>query len=187
MKMIDAKLSDMVNKKINDLIKILNEKIPNFDTNLIPEPEYDLKGVKAGEIRYYIDENGRCYDYSLHFNPILLKENVNVFINRTVPHEIAHIVDRALLGYKKYMRNHGKNWKSIMSIFGVDEILAYHSYDTSSVESTIKRRAKKRFVYTCNCMTTHLLSRHQHKHSEQYICRTCSSRLTFTGKEKTIY
>ena len=55
----------------------------------------------------------------LRFNPVLLAENTEEFLLRTVPHEVAHLVAYQLYG--KNIKPHGSEWKTLMALFGADD------------------------------------------------------------------
>jgi len=90
--------------------------------------------------------------YTIDLNSVLLMENVEAFLQRTVVHEFAHLVDgivnpstrQSRWGQKRSL--HGPTWKRIMRLFGASEDRC-HSYDTTN--SRVKKRAKH--VWTCSC------------------------------------
>lgn len=126
-------------------------------TFITPTVSYSVRGQKAGIA--YLERN------EIRFNPVLLAENNQTFINQTVPHELAHI-----LVYQQFGRvaPHGKEWKMMM-----EEVLnvpahIYHCFDT--------RNTAKHFEYLCDCQT-HFLSVRRHnalqQGKRQYICTKC--------------
>ncbi|MEJ2395357.1 MAG: hypothetical protein P8Z77_11405 [Candidatus Thiodiazotropha sp.] len=62
---------------------------------LIPEPEirFDLRGKAAGMVVFYPKRK-----QVIRYNRKMLAENGQVFIDQTVPHEVAHLVARFLHG-----------------------------------------------------------------------------------------
>src|SRR5271165_56987 len=99
----------------------------------VPSVHYDVKGTLGG---YH--HNG-----GVHFNPILLMENLEDYIENTVPHEVAHHIDTingdnarpevsfgtysaAILVGRRFKRPkrsvHGPSWQLIMRVFGVQDI-----------------------------------------------------------------
>ncbi|QGM80209.1 SprT family zinc-dependent metalloprotease [Otariodibacter oris] len=131
-----------------------------------PTVSYAVRGVKAGVA--YLHKN------EIRFNPILLTENGQDFIQQVVPHELAH-----LLVYQQFgrVKPHGKEWQMMMeTVLGIPAE-TYHCFDTSSVQG-------QRFEYQCQCQT-HWLSIRRHqailREKRQYICRQCKTTLQFVG------
>ena len=137
--------------------------------------------------------NGTTGGYShyskreLMFQLDLAEHHGDDFLNRTVPHELAHYVQRAVYGYynsygKKVMP-HGREWKSIMrNVFRLEPSRC-HSYDTT-VTKTRKGFKQKRFQWKCDCRTFELTTRmhnacltfkRQHPHLDHYnrVCKRC--------------
>lgn len=130
-------------------------------TFVMPEVNYDVRGLKAGVA--YLQRN------EVRFNPILLQENGQAFIQQVVPHELAHI-----LVYQHFGRvqPHGKEWKMVMeTVLGVPAEI-YHCFDTASVS--------QQFAYRCQCQT-HQLSLRRHNaiqaNKRSYLCKKCKSPL----------
>ncbi|WP_009875293.1 SprT family zinc-dependent metalloprotease [Actinobacillus pleuropneumoniae] len=128
-----------------------------------PTVSYAVRGVKAGVA--YLQRN------EIRFNPVLLAENGQSFIQQVVPHELAHA-----LVYQQFGRvqPHGKEWKMMMEqVFGVPAE-TYHCFDTQNVVG-------KQFAYQCGCQT-HLLSVRRHnaivRDSRRYLCKRCKQILT---------
>lgn len=120
----------------------------------------------------------------INLNFILLRDNVEDFIERTVPHEVAHLITDAVFGNRLRTtrtgrrRIHGKEWKFVMRVLGIEDETVCHSYDLSkSVTLNIRK-----FEYKCSC-TTYLLGVCRHRKTLQgegdYFCRKCHEDLTF--------
>ncbi len=127
---------------------------------------FDLTGKAAGVVRYSRDGAAE-----IRYNGVLLRENCRDFILRTVPHEVAHVVARAIFGS---CRPHGEEWHRIMAFFGAESSRC-HTYDTSRSSS----RRMRRYDYLCGC-SRHRLSAVRHNRSsrgQSYICRRCGERL----------
>nr|WP_150539388.1 SprT family zinc-dependent metalloprotease [Actinobacillus vicugnae] len=129
-----------------------------------PTVSYAVRGEKAGVA--YLQRN------EIRFNPVLLAENKQAFIQQVVPHELAHI-----LVYQQFGRvqPHGKEWKMMMEqVLGVPAE-TYHCFDTRNVIG-------QQFAYQCGCQT-HYLSIRRHnaivRHQRRYICKQCKQTLTF--------
>lgn len=126
-----------------------------------PTINYEVRGLKAGVA--YLQRN------EVRFNPILLEENGQEFVNQVVPHELAHIIV-----YQQFGRvaPHGKEWKMVMeTVLGVPAE-TYHCFDTASVA--------KQFPYRCACQI-HYLSVRRHNaiqaNKRSYFCKKCKSPL----------
>lgn len=90
------------------------------------------------------------------FNVNLLKDNLQRYLVRTIPHEIAHLICYAVNGWE-YTSNgkyiwHGKSFKAQMRAFGC-EITRCHDMDTSEVKRK-KHKTKKHAVKCTYCNWT---------------------------------
>lgn len=122
----------------------------------LPNIVFDLKGLSAGVA--YTKTN------TLRFNKILLSNNVDTFINITVPHEVAHLVADTFYNSRQC---HGKGWKSIMKyVFGL-EPKRCHDYDISFCT-----KSRKKYTYICNCRE-HELSTTLHNRISKGSWRYC--------------
>lgn len=66
----------------------------------------------------------------LEFNSDLLYNNIQDYINNTVPHEVAHLISYIRHGWvirSGIIHFHGKEWREIMIDFGCSP-LVYHDY-----------------------------------------------------------
>jgi SprT protein len=81
-----------------------------------PEISFQLKGTYAGKAF------GRRW--LIKYNYPLLEENFEDFVNITVPHETAHLVEFKLFG----KAGHKDNWKRIMKDFGIQNPKRCHNY-----------------------------------------------------------
>lgn len=136
-KLLTPELHEKVLAKTKELIAKAEKY---FNTKLkIPEIRYDIKNWDGG--RAYMPSN------VIRYNLILLVENEEHFIANVVPHEVAHIVNRAVnkpAPGKKRLMPHGKEWKSIMKdVFDVEPSVK-HSYDVSSIQKSPRRPQSKR-------------------------------------------
>ncbi len=111
----------------------------------------------------------------LMFNIILANENGDDFVNRTVPHEVAHYVQRAVYGYAG-VRPHGREWQYVMTkVYGLNPDRC-HSYDVTSV----KTRKQTRHKYGCPCGKTFNITTTLHnkiKRGSTRICLSCRGRI----------
>lgn len=177
MKYSNADLRSMVKAKVEE-------------TYLVAEAHYD-KIFARPKIVFKL--TGRVAGYAswkhkhLDFNLQLLKHNVEDFLARTVPHEVAHLIAHAVYGkamVRKTRRGglryqaHGPKWKAVMRILGVDDITRCHHYDTS----VSSKRKTKQFEYACGCQTFKLgIVRHNRFRTGNvsYHCLKCKDDLVF--------
>jgi len=92
----------------------------------------------------------------LNFNMVLLNENLEEFVEQTVSHECAHLIDDTVYGslQTSFNRNgtrkkrspHGRNWQSVMRVLGVEPNRC-HKYDTTNSRQT--RKASTTYSYLC--------------------------------------
>lgn len=133
----------------------------------VPEVRFDLRGKSAGMVVFHHKRQPL-----IRYNQTLLQENGEAFIQRTVPHEVAHLVARELHGPS--IKPHGKQWREIMAFFGADSSRC-HNFPVG--EHT--RRRMRYFRYRCGCQN-HQLSAIRHHRSlagVSYLCRRCGSAL----------
>ncbi len=147
----------------------------HFGWKVLPalEVSFDLKGQAAGQMQL------RGKQMRLRFNPALMAQNRDHFIRTAVGHELAHAV--AALVYGRKIKPHGREWQSIMVLFGLEPERC-HDYDLSRV----KVRRLQRFRYRCACREHELTSiRHRRIQSGErsYICRACGQKLTLAGED----
>jgi SprT protein len=129
----------------------------------LPIINFSQRGKIAGCARLQINE--------LRFNPILLADNVDEFLEVVVPHEVCHLLAYRLFGK---VRPHGKEWQSLMLKLFDLKGQAYHQMDVAKVTG-------KSFDYQCKCGPIELTIRRHNKvvkGQQTYICRKCKSPLT---------
>ena len=133
-----------VKKMVEDRIAVVHETVKEFyGREFAPvNVTYDLRGRTAGTAQ----SNTR----HVRLNAVLLMENQTEFVADTVGHELAHIFDKDLNGYRTKSNGkrdiHGYGWKNVMRAIGQDPARC-HSFDTST--STVSNRTKH--VWTCGC------------------------------------
>jgi len=167
--------------------KILLEGIAKLEKHYgveleMPKVLYTLRGTTGGRADYR--------KWTVNYNAVLLNENVDVFLARTVPHELAHlacdkiypqahetdIVMSRTGRWKRTKRDvHGRYWQEIMRVLGVKDISRCHSYDVtnSKIEKTFKK-----FNYSCGCgVGHHKVGAKVHNKislfNARYTCRVC--------------
>ena len=134
---------------------------------------FDLRGTCAGQARYTrVYGSTDIVNIIIRYNPVLLTENVEDFLARTVPHEVAHIVAQKVFGSYVTKVNHGQGWKNVMAAFGCDATRC-HDYDVSNarVRNVVRVDAK------CACMTHQITKKAATRISmgAKYTCRKCKT------------
>jgi SprT protein len=140
MMIVSTEMKDKVVSKIEECMFVAEVKLGRrFD---FPNIVYKKRGTTAG--------TACSHTYTIDINAVLLMENGDTFINRTVVHEFAHLVDAILhpktrngLGNRSV---HGPTWKRIMGVFGV-EANRCHSYDVTNART----RKVSKYIWTCKC------------------------------------
>lgn len=139
-----------------------------FRTNFeLPQVTFDVTNRVAGLAYRQVNR--------LDFNPILLAENGDNFINRTVPHECAHAF--AFVLYPMAKRYHGPEWKYIMRALGLEPSTC-HSF---SIENTTTRIHPRNYVYICACRKHFVTSNIHTKCSNGQVrrCIICKRTIAF--------
>lgn len=182
-------------EKITECIDRFYEKT-GYRLNYMPDIFYNVSGTTSGKA---------SSEYNIiYFNPHILMANVDRFITRTVPHELAHIMTYEYyiesLGYNQYNRNgsrkrsfvHGTGWKNVMSLFGVpsNEITRCHDYEVP-VTALSGKKKQKRWAYKCECCI-HPVSTTLHNKMNKFLlthentgrqCTKCHKPLVYTGEQ----
>lgn len=109
----------------------------------MPTIEYFHKGRKAGHAKSWL--------WTVGFNTGLLEDNLQRYMVRTIPHEVAHLVVYAVHGqlFKNGKRDsHGEKFKAQMDAFGCENTRC-HTMDTSKVSQ--KKRKTTKHPVKCTC------------------------------------
>ncbi|MCG9728317.1 SprT family zinc-dependent metalloprotease [Shewanella sp. Isolate13] len=128
-----------------------------------PEIAFTLRGKSAGTAHLQLNK--------LRFNPKLLNDNQQAFLDDVIPHEICHLLAFQLYGRVK---PHGREWQSLMQSLYGRVPRTTHSFDTRAVEG-------KTFEYHCQCGPIKLSIRRHNKvvrGETQYRCRRCGHQLS---------
>ena len=152
---VTNKVKADVTRRIEECIVIANKKYGRtFD---FPTVKYTKRGTTAG--------TANDGTYTINLNPVLLMENLDTFIDRTVVHEFAHLVDGLVnswtrdtsirmtsRGYSRTKRTvHGPSWKAIMVLSGADPSRC-HSYDVTNARVKGRRaHAAPKHIWKCGC------------------------------------
>lgn len=135
--------------------------------------KWDLKGTTAGQFRV------RNYRPHFRVNLQLASENLEDYINQTIPHEFCHYLvwnDDRLNGLFR-SRPHGGEWKFYMTVWFNRVPKVTHNYDVSNA------CRGRRFEYKCVC-STHWLSAIKHRRAQKglpYTCKKCRTVVKFQG------
>lgn len=108
----------------------------------LPAIEWGQRGTCAGRASWRQNQ--------ISLNPVLLIENRDAFIREIVPHEVAHLINRALHG--PAVKPHGREWQSVMVALGLSPTRC-HKFDVSNA----RVRTERRHTYRCKC-TSHSVS-----------------------------
>lgn len=140
----------------------------------VPDPvvRFDLRGQAAGQAVW-----GRKQRPVLRFNLDIARRHREDFVERTVAHEVAHLVTAACHGRT---RPHGAEWRAVMAFLGIADATRCHDYALD--ESGVRRQ--RRWGYACAC-SQHELSTTRHNRIQagdrQYHCRRCGEALRRSG------
>jgi len=173
MKYTIDEIQDKVIDKLLELKKITNDTYPNtkvlIDTPII---KYDSKSTRT--LGYY-----NPIKDTIHLDIELLKEYKELYIDTVLVHEYSHYVTQKLYG--SFVKPHGKEFKSICRLFGIDGKATIKGFNSSKViENRRVKRNIKRFAYTCDCGYNHQISTITHnkiQNNQNIICCLCNSKL----------
>lgn len=150
-----------------------------FGVKINPAVKFDLKGTTAGQAVFKKGE------YYLRFNlgALQVEGGWDHLYNDTVPHEVAHLVQRLHPDWPKSRKanpSHGIYWRRVMKAFQV-EANRCHSLPLP------KARQQRKWAYTCACMT-HEVSTTLHNKmvkGQIRICELCKAQVTYKGIRQT--
>ncbi|MDB2386083.1 SprT family zinc-dependent metalloprotease [Shewanella sp.] len=162
-----ATFSDPLQQSIVEQIERCYQLAATALSQSFPRPEvnFKLRGKSAGTAHLQLNK--------LRFNPLLLQDNPQAFIDEVVPHEICHLLAFQLYGKVK---PHGVEWQTLMLHIFQCQPRTTHHFNTQSVEG-------KTFEYFCHCGCVHLSIRRHNKvvrGDSQYRCRQCGQNLQQT-------
>lgn len=161
---------------LNETLRFLDVASDHFlqDFDTIPVL-FDLKGKAAGMYRVKMGQR------VIRYNPFIFAKYFDDNLQQTIPHEVAHYITDVLFGMRN-IRPHGKEWKAVMHVFGVEPNRTA-SYDLSGVP----QRRFDSFIYHCGCQDYALTSRRHNKilrGQGHYLCRDCGGKLKFVRKQE---
>lgn len=134
-------LMDSVKAKVAECFSVARTIYPHV-AFIYPTIRYDLEGRTAG--RAFCSPTNPY----IRLNWSLLEQNKNDFINRTVPHEVAHII--AYKAYGNAISAHGEIWQLVCRQLGMSDVTRCHSYKTELARKTSK------FQHICICGSKHV-------------------------------
>lgn len=143
-----------------------------FSTNMPKlNMDFSLKGTTAGQ--FSPKKN------AIRVNLVLFNENYDDYVENTLPHEVAHAVNRHLARLEFGIRRkpHGYEWKRIMRAFGKEPSVG-HSYDVSNAR---QKKWDRPFLYRCACQD-HEFTATCHKRVKKgtrYKCKRCGQLIHF--------
>lgn len=134
--------------------------------------KFDLTGKVGGSYCYRYDRRSGKTTHFFRFNRVLIRENLDEYLDQICPHEVAHYVARMIWG--RGISAHGPEWKSVMTdVFKLAPDRC-HSMDTTNA-------AKRHYVYKCSCREHQLTKAIHNKilRGHSYKCKPCGGTLTF--------
>ena len=137
-----------------------------------PAIEFNLTGTKAGEAHYQ--------KHYIRYNIEIYRNNKEVYGDKTVPHEIAHLFTYRMhmLPYRRWdVKPHGREWGFVMGTMGLSSKRC-HEYKVERVW-----KVNKPYIYTCKC-GEYKLSAILHKRISAggyRKCLKCGMRVVFKG------
>ncbi len=163
------KLTAQIQRRVRELLQRAAPLCRRHGAD-IPEPtiHFDLRGLTAGQARW--PRRGRPI---LRFNLSIAGRHPQAFIERTVAHEVAHLLTTACHGRTA---PHGPAWRQTMAFLGIADPDRCHDYTVDEAEV----RRQRRWRYDCDC-SRHQLSTTRHKRvttgMTRYVCRRCNTAL----------
>jgi len=166
-----SEVIQMVENKYNECYEIAKTKgidLPKIDI------QWNLHGACAGQ--FCIRFNRKFFRVNLE----LAEQNLEKYLDQTVPHEFCHYIVRHKYSYNVNVAPHGTEWKNAMvQIFGIAPHRC-HSYDVSQV-----KHCRGRFEYKCSCRTFSIGPvRHKRlqMNPKKYYCPSCNGNLVLVKK-----
>jgi len=135
--------------------------------------DFSLRGRCAGQYVYsYRGVPVTFVKSVLRWNLEIAKSNLREYLDTTVPHELAHAIQRY---HYPTSQPHGAEWKRLCVALIGRELPRCHSFDVTPARKT------KRYTYTCNCDSKkHNISSVIHNrimNGRYYRCNDCYSRI----------
>jgi SprT protein len=154
--MLTIELQAQIVQQVKDCLELASQHLQRDFP--LPQVKFNQRGKIAGCARLQANE--------LRFNPILLQDNLQIFIDEVVPHEVCHLVAYQIYGR---VRPHGVQWQKLMAELFDLQAAPRHTMDVTKVRG-------KSFDYMCKCGPLTLSIRRHNKvlgNKQSYICRRC--------------
>lgn len=114
-------------------------------------------------------------EWKIDLNYGLFLRNTESFFIDTIPHEVAHVI-----AWEQFKgKGHGKEWKQVMTDFGLVPTRC-HNYDVTNV---VKPSSVIRYHYRCACpQKVHYLELKNHVYGDKRKCKHCMQPIVFLNK-----
>lgn len=165
-----------MNESVKSRILAKHEEVMRKARELFPSFRY------APECKVYFYETGRTAgkahgDMRVGYNAHVFAQDMERFLNDTVPHEIAHIVCM----YTRTDMGHGATWKRVCAMLGGN---AKRCYAGNEIQHKMVR-TRHRYEYRATCGTVEMVSDIAHKKIQNgtgsYHLRTTKGKLLASG------
>lgn len=133
----DEAIKEAVTRCTNVYAQLANEKFGCKITLPVPV-NFDLckTNPKYGGMAHSFPS------YKISYNHVLARENIEDFLNQTVPHEVAHLGAHSKFSAQGFpIDGHGPEWRELMRRFGLDP-KKYHAYNVEPARAA-QREYKK--------------------------------------------
>jgi len=143
-------------QRVRDCLALARQKYPTFtlEDKDLPIVFYK-KGHAAGKAVW---TTGAETVYNIEFSVEAIGLEWDDMVNETIPHEVAHIVDRFIHGRSN---NHNKVWKVIFRSLGGVKLKSTHNYAVTKARKTTK------ILYRATCGTEIWLTKRMHSQVQQ--------------------
>lgn len=163
----------LVKNKLKKLLHV-TKKLYGFDIEIDVKFGWDSRyPTAAGRARQYCQAG--VVKNHLYFNRYYLTNQTSEFVERTVPHELSHLIiyemqNRGLVC--EDIDPHGKEFQSVMISLGATDVSAKHSYDINVIPGF-----KGGFRFKCgDCGSDLRVSDIQAKNIHKFHCSKCKSK-----------
>jgi predicted SprT family Zn-dependent metalloprotease len=171
----------MKTKVRNELKRLttIAKKEWGFDVDI--KISYKLDSIRT--LGYY-----RYSTKTISLNDALLDEFKGLYIREVFVHEFAHAVVHFLYptqyNKNKKVRPHGKEFKEVCRIFGVDASATTSVFNNSKVIK--EKNQKTRVLFSCACSEHYVSKAVANKiiNGAKYSCNSCKSHLTISPEQK---
>lgn len=134
---MDLTVFEMEESVVEKTILCINLAEDYFTTHIpIPKITFDLEGTKAGAFLW----NPAKHLYELQYNKTIMAEDFTEFITDTVPHEVAHMLNKYLFKGKR----HNYGWRQIMK-----KVFALKPKTKHSINARHTAKGEYRVSYWC--------------------------------------